>query len=402
MIRKILTILLCLCLLTLITSAQSPIKKAPKIKEFGKSLLKNPAITKTTNNQKENEDVIKVETNLVAVDVLVTDSKGNTVKGLTKEDFIVSEDNVRQEIGTFSPGNSLEVPRSIVLIIDYSGSQIPYLKTSMAAAKLLVDKLNPKDRMAIVTDDVELLADFTSNKILLKKKLDSIYNNVKNGYFVETEFKNGKLGKSLQYSSLLASLNELFAAEDLRPIVIFQTDGDQFFNIKSNKLRDFPSNTSYQPDFTIEELLDKVERSRATIYSIISGDSLLGLEKEQRRLKMAAITKELIQMGRLYKPDTKQFSAYVERIYAEQNSMEAISQISGGFVESLEKPEQAGAIYSRIFNGINNRYLIGYYPQNQEFDGKRHIVKVEVKNHPEYIILGRKFYYSPSENTKEE
>jgi len=44
------------------------------------------------------------------------------------------------------------VPRSIILIIDYSPSQFAYIKDSIEAAKVLVDKLKPRDRMAVVTD----------------------------------------------------------------------------------------------------------------------------------------------------------------------------------------------------------------------------------------------------------
>ena len=188
-----------------------------RIKNFGKSLVQNPAVEKVTSiSHGEDDELIKVETNLVIVDVLVVDGQGEMVKGLQKDDFLISEDRVGQEIGTFSLGNSLDIPRSIVLIVDYSGSQVPFLKTSLEAAKVLVDKLNPQDKMAIVTDDVELIVDFTGDKQLLKRKLDSIYNRVKNGYFVETEFVNGKLGESLQYNSLLASLNELFSRRFVR------------------------------------------------------------------------------------------------------------------------------------------------------------------------------------------
>lgn len=373
-------------------------QESSRVKNFGKSLLKDSVSTEkiSVKQSNEDEDVIKVETNLVTIDVLVIDKQGNTVKGLEKSDFIVIEDTIEQEIGTFSLGDSLEVPRSIVLIIDYSGSQIPYLKTSMEAAKLLVDKLNPKDKMAIVTDDVELLVDFTSDKRLLKRKLDSVYDNVKNGYFVETEFVKGKLGKSLQYNSLLATLNELFSEEDLRPIVLFQTDGDQFFNIKSKEKRPFGILTEYKPDYTVEELFDKIERSKATIYSIVSGDSLLKTTKEQRIAKAAEIENEANKVKNIMKQNSEWYQRYVERMLGEQSSMESISQISGGFVESLEKPEQASEIYTRIFEGIRNRYLIGYYPINQGNDGKRRNVKIEVKNHPEYTILSRKFYFSPS------
>ncbi len=410
---KIFIIFSLICLFSTVVFAQKTRKKTlpvkskiiqktesenPRIKNFGISLEKNSAVEKTSAKQSnEDDELIKVETNLVTVDVLVLDKQGKTVKGLQKDDFIISEDSANQEIGTFSLGDSLEVPRSIVLIIDYSGSQVPFLKTSIDAAKVLVDKLNPKDRMAIVTDDVELLVDFTSDKRLLKRKLDSVYDNVKNGYFVETEFVKGRLGKSLQYNSLLATLNELFSEEDQRPIVIFQTDGDQFFNIKSTEKRPFPSNTSYQPDYTIEELFNKIERSKATIYSIISGDSLLNADKDLIIAKAVEIENEANKVKNILKQSSRSYQRYVERVQNEQTSMESIAKISGGLTETLEKPQQAAGIYTRIFEGIRNRYLIGYYPINQVNDGKRRNVKIEVKDHPEYTILSRKFYFAPSD-----
>jgi hypothetical protein len=51
---------------------------------------------------------------------------------------------------------------------------LPYLDNSVKAAKLLVDKLGPKDMMAIVTDDVELIQEFTTDKKKLKEKLDKL------------------------------------------------------------------------------------------------------------------------------------------------------------------------------------------------------------------------------------
>src|SRR4029077_15896510 len=90
----------------------------------------------------------------------------------------------------------------------------------------LVDKLTPDDRMAIVTDDVELLQDFTTNKHQLRDQLDRLAKRVAN----PTMFNVGpgrKFGSSRQYSALMATLKEAFVSEDKRPIIIFQTDGDQ-------------------------------------------------------------------------------------------------------------------------------------------------------------------------------
>ena len=116
-----------------------------------------------------------------------------------------------------------------MLIIDYSGSQFPYIKNSVEAAGVLVDKLGPVDRMAIVTDDVELLVDFTNDKRELKKKLKTLLERSRGneGGFLGIGGTRRQFGKSAQYSALMATLKEAFDDEDQRPIIIFQTDGDE-------------------------------------------------------------------------------------------------------------------------------------------------------------------------------
>lgn len=370
----------------------------PTLKNFGSSLKRtdNKAQDKTEDTTKTttDEETIRVETNLVRIDALVLDQKGNAILGLKQEDFIVSENNVSQNIGTFSLGNSTEVPRSIVLIIDYSGSQIDLIKDSVEAAKVLVDQLNDKDRMAIVTDSVELLSGFSNDKELLKTKLDSLAKKVINGHFEGTTFVNGELGKSLQYNALMATLNELFDNEELRPIVILQTDGDQFFNIRSVTPQPFQPNTNVQADYTVQDLFNKVERSRATIYSIISGFSLVGLSPQERLKKASFVTADLWTTNQFWKPGTADFLNYAERHYQEQKSLDTIAKLSGGFSQNLESSEQAAGIYGNILKGITDRYLIGYYPLNETHDGKRRSVKIEVRGHPEYIVMGRKSYYA--------
>ncbi len=367
-------------------------------KEFVKNLAKsrkkdslNKERPKLINNQQtsiintsNDEETIQVETRLVRLDILVYDQKGNVVLGLKPEDFVITENKIEQEIGTFSLGNSEDVPRTIVLIMDYSDSQRPFIKTSVAAAKVLVDKLNPKDQMAIVTDDVELLVDFTNNKELLKSNLDKLGK--------KAEKKN--VGRSLQYSALYVTLQEMFDNEDIRPIIIFQTDGDQFSGIRrGNSLSELQ--LSWQTSFTDQELIETIEASKATIYSVISEVSLLGLpEEEQTRKVLPNYKKQFPKAATDNSPDVSQ---YVKAIHRQQNVMSNVAQISGGFTESLENPQQADKIYENILNGINNRYLIGYYPTNQERDGTRRNIKITVKNHPEYTVLGRKFYFAPKD-----
>ena len=373
---------------------ESKSKNESKEKNESKNKVASPNTETVSENESEDEEVLRVETSLVRTDVLVVDKIGRTVLGLKSNDFVITENNVQQEIGTFSTGSSEEVPRSIVLIIDYSGSQIPYIQTSVNAAKVLVNKLNPNDKMAIVTDDVELLADFTKDKDLLKNKLDSL----------AVRVTKSEVGKSLQYSALMATLNELFDNEDVRPIIIFQTDGDQFFDIKPANAKPNQPHSPAETTFTDKELIETVEKSHATIYSVISGDSFIGLSPEERFQKTEKI---LVQKNSSnYQYGSKKvwaefvnsyYQKYSEPFFKAQTSMVMVARASGGFSENLETPDQADEIYSRILNGINYRYLIGYYATSQESNGTRRNVKIEVRGHPEYVVWGRKFYFAPQE-----
>jgi len=165
---------------------QDPSREKRRLKDFGLSLQrlkwddrKKAAVEKRSkskpkrNGDSDEEEVVRVETTLVVCDILVLDSQGRFVQGLNKEDIIVTEDGQPQQVGTFSLGGSAAVPRSIVLIIDYSINQSGFVTESVEAAKILVDGLGPRDRMAIVTDQVELLTDFTDDKKKLTEKLDS-------------------------------------------------------------------------------------------------------------------------------------------------------------------------------------------------------------------------------------
>src|SRR5260221_5291166 len=84
-------------------SSQTAIKDKDRKKNFGKSLDKfKKKIGDTSGKDKKNDapgdDVIRVETNMVVTDVLVVNPKGNALIGLKKEDFVITENGVPQEI----------------------------------------------------------------------------------------------------------------------------------------------------------------------------------------------------------------------------------------------------------------------------------------------------------------
>src|SRR5512145_951245 len=92
-------------------------------------------------------EVIRVDTALVNLDVVVKDRQGQRVRGLAKEDFDVYEDGRRQEITHFV---SEERPLRLVLLFDVSISMEAVLRGIKQEAVALVNNLRPDDSINIV------------------------------------------------------------------------------------------------------------------------------------------------------------------------------------------------------------------------------------------------------------
>jgi len=421
--------------------AQSPSREKPKLKDFGASLRKlkwdaqkNETVT-TQQATSSDDDVIRIETSLVTSDVLVTDKQGRPVRDLKATDFVVSEDGVPQQIGHFVLGDNANLSRSIVLVIDYSRSQFPYISDSIAAASVLVDKLGPYDRMAIVTDDIELLVDFTNDKRELKKGLESLIerNNGTKG-FLGVGGKRPRFGHSAQFSALMATLNEAFDEEDQNAVIVFQTDGDELEFLRNSAivyevppgvppelLREVQEEVEQKKklqralvtEFSLDDVYRAAEKSRATIYSIIPRTRLLDLTKDEQIQRLqaedertvatwAAASSEkvrnnfkVLEEQRRKKLTPELLQMRIDQELEIQRALVDLAKLSGGWAEFLETKSQTATIYNRILADLNLRYIIGYYPTNKAHDGKRRRIAIEVKGHPEYIITSRKSYYAP-------
>src|SRR5436853_1837365 len=224
---------LSICFAALSARAVNGDEHKPKREKFGSSLkrlkwdqTKQVAVDKpeksSNKKPKANTDAdaaIKLKTLLVTFDVLVTDaSHTRVIEGLGKDDFVVTEDDQPQYVATFARGSDANVPRSIILLIDWSRSQQPFIETSIRAAKVLINQLKPADEMAIITDDVDLVCDYTGDKAKLAAALDRIEKRALDPL---------ERSRSWQFTALFAALRELVSEEQRRPIIIFQTDGDQ-------------------------------------------------------------------------------------------------------------------------------------------------------------------------------
>jgi VWFA-related protein len=115
------------------------------------------------SGQSAGDDVYRVSVRLVNVDVQVSARKTHkTIRNLRQDDFEIYEDNVRQQITSFSQDR---LPLSIVFLFDLTDSVRPVLKSLAAGAMEALQHLKPEDEVAVMTYSASghLIQDFTTD-----------------------------------------------------------------------------------------------------------------------------------------------------------------------------------------------------------------------------------------------
>jgi len=109
------------------------------------------------------DEVIRTETSLIQLNVGVVDKQGRAITSLTRDDFSVYEDGVKQSIQHFEPVNA---PFSLVLMLDMSGSTINFRQQLKLASQRFLDALAPEDRVAVIqfNKEVKSLAGFSTDR----------------------------------------------------------------------------------------------------------------------------------------------------------------------------------------------------------------------------------------------
>jgi hypothetical protein len=248
--------------------------------------------------------------------------------------------------------------------------------------------------MAIVTDDVELLRDYTSDKLKLNGALD----------ILKKRSKHGERGRSLQFTALMATMRELVKEDDERSIIIFQTDGDESFRLRDQanvRQHFYPEmNIPASGEFGLTDVLNKARRIPATIYGIVPGEQLIMVDEKVNRERGMKMYQQAVDAynhnGDLRVIPEETPEKFIGLRTIGQVATAAVANATGGSIQFLQMPDKAGEIYGKILSDINHGYVIGYYPSNDAHDGKRRLVRIEVRGHPEYVIQGRNSYYAPT------
>lgn len=128
----------------------------------------------------QDDDVIKINTDLVSFEVSVNDKKGNPVKNLRAEDFRIFEDGVERQIDFFQPikNHDESRPLSVVFALDVSGSmtdaEIEKLRSAMQS---FITRLSNYDSYFAVVSfamDVRTLQSFTNRRDKLEKSFERL------------------------------------------------------------------------------------------------------------------------------------------------------------------------------------------------------------------------------------
>jgi len=126
------------------------------------SAFQNQQRTKTNEDDQDvplGQTAISVSVDLVSLQVLVTDKKGNVVTGLKPENFTIYEDNVKQEISNFSP---VEANITAVMLVEYSRQISYFIYEVFNAMYYFARNIRQGDWIAVVGYDIEpkILCDF--------------------------------------------------------------------------------------------------------------------------------------------------------------------------------------------------------------------------------------------------
>jgi VWFA-related protein len=309
--------------------------------------------------QDDPSEVLKVNTSLVQLNVGVVDRQGRAITNLSRGDFTVYEDDVRQPITDFEPTTT---PFSLVLLLDMSGSTLTFRPTLKQSAYRFLDALGPDDRVAVIAfnDKVKTLADFTSDRRKMAKAID---------------YADGK-GETHFYKALNAALELLGKEGQRRKAIVVLTDG--LDTPMKNLDRDAAANAhnneealaSVKPDASapLKAVLSAADRQGVTIYPLAlpSGDPkrLPFLEPVQTAIYNAARTR-----------------------------MQTLADRTGGRLNEIRRLEDLGRIYAEVAAELRTLYTVVYRPVNTDTPtGQWRKIRIEVSR-PELIARTRTGYF---------
>ncbi len=324
-----------------------PLIKSPLVLKDSQDIFAGRLPTQTLNSilkeEKVDEEVIRVETNLVNLNVsVISKNPKANVKTLAKKDFMVFENGSEQSIEFFA---ETEVPFDLVLLLDLSGSTSGKRDLIRKSTTKFIESARPADRIAVVT--------FTSiTKVVSPLTQDR-------NALLQSVAKIDETGGSNVWDALHFALTEMFETgnSSRRKAIVLMTDGMDisfFMGFRNN------------PQVSFSDLVDTIRRDDTIILPIY-------LDTESSADKYSLNRREYTQARRTL------------ALFAEE---------SGGYSYSARRVEDLEGVYEQVINDLGLVYSIGYKPTNEKRDGTWRNVTIQIPNRPDLSFRTRRGYYA--------
>ena len=288
---------------------------------------------------------IKSQVNLVNIFATVRDKNKKIVSDLKQEDFSLTEDSQPQKIAFFSKESTL--PITLAMLLDTSGSEQFMIGSIQDAGSRFLDRVLRKGDEALVMSfdtDADLLSDFTDDRALLDRAVHRARVNVPGGGMIAGNpgpIGNQNTPGTVLYDAIYLACSEKLNTEAGRKAIIIVTDAQD----EGSRVR-------------IEEAVESAQRTDTVIHILLVADRRFGGGN------MSAARK--------------------------------LSDETGGRVIVVSSEKKLAEAFDEISEELRSQYTLGYYPANNERDGKFRKIKVETANH-DLKVLARKGYYAPKE-----
>src|SRR5678815_1398139 len=175
-----LVLLITVCVAAQQITQQQPTQRPRRVNGSEQTTEAKKTPPASASEEVDEGDVVRVETQLVSVPAVVTDSSGRPLSGLKPENFRLIEDGQVQTITNF--GTS-ETPFEIALLLDTSGSTRDDVALIRSAANSFIQALRAGDRVGIVAFNqaqtgaeavatVEVLTQLTSDREALRSAIE--------------------------------------------------------------------------------------------------------------------------------------------------------------------------------------------------------------------------------------
>ncbi len=334
--------------------------------------------TKKSGDEVDEGDVVRVDTQLVSVPAVVTDSAGHPLSGLRAENFRLVEDGQPQTIANFG---TTETPFEIALLLDTSGSTRDDVALIRAAANSFIAALRPGDRVGIVAFNqaqtvaqpiaaVEVGASQgTPYYDALERIADNIFHDP------PSEEVRGRRAVVALTDGVDSSSNSDFATAKMKlsrvgvACYFIQVNTEDF--VEDRLMKDCSD------DGQLALSQRQIQRYREIFYPKAKADNFNSF-CQMGPFERMSISRELYNLAR--------------------REMNDLARVSGGRSFVAATLSDARAAFAKVAEDIGTQYSLGYYPTNKARDGKYRSIKLEVRGvKGNAVIRARDGYYAPKQ-----